>query len=154
MFKTDFRIDPEKDGVIWVNKVDAWQNFGVVELDGDGHITNFGKPQEFMSDLAIIGVYYIKDGDTLRKEMQYLLDNDIRDKGEYQLTNALEGHATKGAKFVPGAVDEWLDCGNKDATVYTNQRVLELKKGPNSSLPATSSAATAWSLNPVISGLM
>ena len=36
---------------------------------------------------------------------------------------------TKGAKFVPGAVDEWLDCGNKDATVYTNQRVLELKKG-------------------------
>ena len=130
LFKTDFRIDPEKDGVIWVNKVDAWQNFGVVELDGDGHITNFvEKPQEFVSDLAIIVVYYIKDGDTLRKEMQYLLDNDIRDKGEYQLTNALEAMRQKGAKFVPGAVDEWLDCGNKDATVYTNQRVLELKKG-------------------------
>lgn len=129
LFKTDFKIDPDKDGVIWVNKVDEWQNFGVVELDGEGHITNFvEKPKEFVSDLAIIGVYYIKDGDTLRSEMQYLIDNDIKDKGEYQLTNALEAMRQKGAKFVPGAVDEWLDCGNKNATVYTNQRVLELKK--------------------------
>jgi glucose-1-phosphate thymidylyltransferase len=57
-----------------------------------------------------------------------LLDNDIKDKGEYQLTNALESMKNKGTKFLPGKVDEWLDCGNKDATVYTNQRVLELKR--------------------------
>jgi glucose-1-phosphate thymidylyltransferase len=58
-----------------------------------------------------------------------VLDNNIKDKGEFQLTNALESMKQKGFKFTPGKVDEWLDCGNKDATVYTNQRVLELKKG-------------------------
>ena len=57
------------------------------------------------------------------------MDNDIKDKGKYQLTNALENMKNKGTKFVPGKVTEWLDCGNKDATVYTNQRVLEFDKG-------------------------
>jgi glucose-1-phosphate thymidylyltransferase len=129
LFKTDFKIDKEKDGVIWVNQVDEWQNFGVVELNEEGYIRNFvEKPREFVSDLAIIGVYYIKDGDTLRREMQHLIDNQIRDKGEYQLTNALDEMRKKGYRFLPGKVDEWLDCGNKDATVYTNQRILELKK--------------------------
>lgn len=129
LFKTGFKIDKERDGVIWVNKVDDWKNFGVVQLHNEGHIENFvEKPAHFVSDLAIIGVYYIKDGDQLRREMQYLLDNDIKEKGEYQLTNALETMRRNGARFVPGKVDEWLDCGNKDATVYTNQRILELKK--------------------------
>ncbi len=130
LFKTDFKIDLHTDGIIWVNKVDDWKNFGVVEMDAEGVITNFvEKPDHFVSDLAIIGVYYVKDGDLLRKEMQYLLDNNLREKGEYQLTNALESMKQKGTRFVPGKVDEWLDCGNKDATVYTNQRILELKKG-------------------------
>ena len=60
--------------------------------------------------------------------MQYLIDNNIKEKGEYQLTNALENMKQKGTRFVPGKVDEWLDCGNKDATVYTNKRVLEIHK--------------------------
>src|SRR6185369_6342019 len=47
----------------------------------------------------------------------------------FQLTNALENMKKQGTKFYPGKVDEWLDCGNKDATVYTNQRVLEMHKG-------------------------
>jgi len=129
LFKTDIKINTASEGIIWVNKVENWKMFGVVELHREGHITNFvEKPDHFVSDLAIIGVYYVKDGDLLRREMQYLLDNNIRDKGEYQLTNALEAMKQKGYRFSPGRVDEWLDCGNKDATVYTNQRVLELKK--------------------------
>lgn len=130
LFKTDLKIDTNSDGIIWVNRVDNWKNFGVVELNKDGVIINFvEKPDHFVSDLAIIGVYYIKDGALLRREMQYLIDNDIREKGEYQLTNALESMKQKGFTFTPGNVEEWLDCGNKDATVYTNQRVLELKNG-------------------------
>jgi glucose-1-phosphate thymidylyltransferase len=82
------------------------------------------KPESFVSDLAIIGIYYFKDGENLKHEIKYLLDNDIKDKGEYQLTNALENMKSKGLKFYPGKVEEWLDCGNKNATVYTNQRVL------------------------------
>ena len=96
LFKTDFRIDPEKDGVIWVNKVDAWQNFGLVELDGDGHITNFvEKPQGICVRPGHHRCLLHQGWNTLEKKMQYLLDNDIRDKGEYQLTNALEAMRDK-----------------------------------------------------------
>jgi glucose-1-phosphate thymidylyltransferase len=125
LFRADFTIDPNKDGVIWVKQVEDPSAFGVVKLDNDNVITDFiEKPEEFVSDLAIIGIYYFKDGARLKKEIEYLLDNDIRDKGEYQLTNALENMKQQGLKFVPGKVIEWMDCGNKNATVHTNQRVL------------------------------
>ncbi|MBL0105657.1 MAG: NTP transferase domain-containing protein [Bacteroidetes bacterium] len=127
LFRADFKIDDKQDGVIWVNKIEDPRMFGVVKVNGEGVITDFvEKPQEFVSDLAIIGIYYFKDGEYLRKEMQHLIDNNIKEKGEYQLTNALENMKSKGTRFVPGKVDEWLDCGNKDATVYTNKRVLEM----------------------------
>jgi len=60
--------------------------------------------------------------------MQYLIDNNIRDKGEYQLTNALENMKRKGTRFRAGHIEEWLDCGNKDALVFANRRVLEFNK--------------------------
>lgn len=130
LFKADFVMDTEQEGVIWVQKIEDPSQFGVVKLDANNVITDFvEKPAQFVSDLAIIGIYYFKDGDYLKKELQYLLDNDIREKGEYQLTNALENMKAKGTKFKPGQVTEWLDCGNKNATVYTNQRVLEFDKG-------------------------
>jgi glucose-1-phosphate thymidylyltransferase len=126
LFKADFRLDNTKDGIIWVQKVENPKPFGVVKVNSEGNITDFvEKPQQFISDLAIIGIYYFKDGGWLRKEIQYLLDNNIKDKGEYQITNALENMKQKGAQLVPGQVEEWLDCGNKDVTVYTNQRYLE-----------------------------
>ena len=129
LFKADFKMDTAQEGIIWVQKIEDPRAFGVVKVNAEGHITDFiEKPQTFVSDLAIIGIYYFRDGANLRKELQYLLDNNIRDKGEYQLTNALENMKTKGMKFAPGKVTEWLDCGNKDATVYTNQRVLEFKR--------------------------
>jgi glucose-1-phosphate thymidylyltransferase len=129
LFKADFKLDKSKDGIIWVQKVDNPSSFGVIKTDSDGIITDFvEKPVEFVSDLAIIGIYYIKNGDMLRDEMQYLLDNDIKDKGEYQLTNALENMRRKGVQFVPGKITEWLDCGNKDSTVHTNSRYLDYIK--------------------------
>jgi glucose-1-phosphate thymidylyltransferase len=129
LFKADFKLDSSKEGIIWVQKVEDPKPFGVVKINADDVITDFvEKPQTFVSDLAIIGIYYFRDGDYLRNELQYLLDNDIKDKGEYQLTNALENMKTKGTKFSPGKVKEWLDCGNKDATVHTNSRILEFIK--------------------------
>ncbi len=129
LFKANFSIDTAKDGVIYVQKVEDPSAFGVVKLDEAGYITDFvEKPQTFVSDLAIIGIYFIKNGTDIKDEMQYLLDNNITEKGEFQLTNALENLRQKGYKFSTGEVEEWLDCGNKDATVYTNQRVLEIKK--------------------------
>ena len=129
LFRAQLKLDKDCDGVIWVNKVEDPRPFGVVKLDGDGIITEFvEKPVEFVSDLAIIGIYYFADGERLRQEMQYLIDNDIKEKGEYQLTNAMENMKQKGARFKAGAVDVWMDCGNKNAMVDTNTKVLGFLK--------------------------
>lgn len=125
LFKADFTLDSKADGAIWVKKVDNPSAYGVVKTK-NGVITDFvEKPQKFVSDLAIIGIYYFKNGEALRDEIQYLLDNNITEKGEFQLTNALENMKQKGMKFVPGQVDEWMDCGNKEITVETNSRLLQ-----------------------------
>ncbi|MCF6223718.1 MAG: nucleotidyltransferase [Flavobacteriaceae bacterium] len=125
LFKADFTLDANTDGAIWVKQVDDPSAYGVVKLH-EGVITDFvEKPQELVSDLAIIGIYYFKKGEALRDEIQYLLDNNITEKGEFQLTNALENMKQKGLKFVPGTVNAWMDCGNKDITVETNSRVLQ-----------------------------
>lgn len=138
LFKADFKLNSDAEGIIWVNQIDDPRAFGVVKLNADNVITDFvEKPEHFVSDLAIIGIYYFKDGEYLKNELQYLIDNNIKEKGEFQLTNALENMKQKGTKFVPGKVDEWLDCGNYKATVYTNQRVLEFVKNelkPDASL--------------------
>lgn len=129
LFKTDYKLDNEKDGIIFVQKVEDPSAFGVIKLAEDGSISEFvEKPETFVSDLAIIGIYYFKDGPQIRAEMQYLLDNDLKTKGEFQLTDAMENLKRKGNKFYPGEVEEWLDCGNKDATVFTNQRMLEIHR--------------------------
>ena len=129
LFKADFVMDVNQEGVIWVQAIEDPRQFGVVKLNDAGAITDFvEKPQTFVSNLAIIGIYYFKDGENLKNELQYLLDNNITEKGEFQLTNALENMKQKGIAFMPGKVTEWLDCGNKDATVYTNQRILEFDK--------------------------
>ncbi len=129
LFRADFKLEAEEDGIIWVQRVEDPSAFGVVQLDDSGSIVDFvEKPQEFVSDLAIIGIYYFKDGAYLRENLQYLLDNKLMDKGEYQITDALQRMRTAGTSFKPGTVVEWLDCGNKNATVFTNQRVLEFIK--------------------------
>lgn len=129
LFRADFKLDTNKDGTIWVQRVENPSQFGVVKLNAQGEIIELiEKPSTFVSDLAIIGIYFFKHGEKLRTEMQYLLDNDIKEKGEYQFTTALENLKKKGATFVPGQVQEWLDCGNKDNMMQTNQRYLEIIK--------------------------
>lgn len=125
LFKADFKFNAEKDGVLWVQKIEDPSQFGVVKIDDNSVITDYvEKPKEYVSDLAMIGIYYFKDGATLRKELEYLIENDIIKGGEYQLPDALRNMTEKGMEFVPGEVEEWLDCGNKNATVHTNSRIL------------------------------
>ena len=146
-------MDDSKDGIIWVQKVEDPSAFGVVQVDEQNHIKEFvEKPQSFVSDLAIIGIYYFKDGAYLRENLQYLIDNDIKDKGEYQITDALERMKEAGTKFVPGEVVEWLDCGNKNATVNTNQRILEFIKEEEGLIAPTSSCHNATIIPPCFIG--
>ncbi len=129
LFRADFRLDTTADSVIWVKQVDDPSAFGVVQLNDKNEIVDFvEKPKDFVSDLAIIGIYYFKSGETLRSELQYLLDNNIVKGGEYQLTDGLENMKQKGMRFVPGKVEEWMDCGNKNVTVETNSRMLGFLK--------------------------
>jgi glucose-1-phosphate thymidylyltransferase len=129
LFKANFTIDTEKDAIVWTQKVEDPSAFGVVKLNEHGEITAFvEKPKEYVSDLAIIGVYYFRDGENLKKELQRLIDEDIKQKGEYQLTDAMDHMLQNGVHFYTDQVAEWLDCGNKDATVYTNARILDIKK--------------------------
>lgn len=129
LFKAEFKLDTNQDGIIWVQRVEDPSQFGVVRVNEKSIITELvEKPTQFVSDLAIIGIYFFKDGEALAREMQYLIDNNIKDKGEFQFTSALQNLSKKGAKLVPGEVTEWLDCGNKNVTVQTNQRYLEFIK--------------------------
>lgn len=129
LFKAEFKLDTSKDGIIWVQQVDDPSQFGVVRLNEKNEIIEFvEKPSTYVSDLAIIGIYFFRDGESLAREMQYLIDNNIKEKGEFQFTTALENLNKKGAKFTPGRVAEWLDCGNKNVTVQTNQRYLDFIK--------------------------
>ena len=129
LFKAEFKLDTNQDGIIWVQRVEDPSQFGVVRLNDKGEITELvEKPTTFVSDLAIIGIYFFKDGEALASEMQYLIDNNIKDKGEFQFTSALQNFSKKGAKLVPVKLTEWLDCGNKNVTVQTNQRYLEFIK--------------------------
>lgn len=129
LFRANFELDSSLDGVIWTKRVDNPRQFGVVKKDDQGFITEFvEKPEHFVSDEAIIGIYFFKDGEYLRDELQYLIDHDIKDKGEYQLTNAMENMKNKGSKFKTGTVDEWMDCGNKNVVLETNMKILDFVK--------------------------
>lgn len=153
LIKADFTIDSEKDAIIWTQKIEDPSQFGVVKLAGDNQITAFvEKPKEFVSDLAIIGIYYFKDGANLKKELEYLIDNNVMQGGEYQLTNAMDNMLNKGLKFYCDQVEEWLDCGNKNATVFTNQRILEIKKTTENLVAASATINNTVIIEPCFIG--
>lgn len=128
LFDAGFSMNTNEDGIIWTHKVEDPSAFGVVRKNADGTIAGFvEKPKEYVSNEAIIGIYYFKSGENLLKELQYLIDNNVTKGGEYQLTDALQNMLDKGLKFKTNDVKEWLDCGNPLATIQTNCRVLALK---------------------------
>jgi len=127
LFRADFTISADADGVLFTQKIEDPRAFGVVVTDEGGKITDYvEKPQEFVSDQAMIGIYSFKDGARLKKELQFLIDNNVLLAGEYQLPDALRNMTKSGLKFIPGEVSEWMDCGNKKVTVETNRRVLNI----------------------------
>lgn len=125
LIRADFDLDKEADSVIWVKQVDQPEAFGVVKLNANNEIVELvEKPATFVSDLAVIGIYYFKDIAVLKNELQLVLDNNIIHGGEYQINDGIKQMMAKGMKFVPGKVEEWMDCGNKNVTVETNSRML------------------------------
>jgi len=125
LIRADFDLDINADSVIWTKKVDNPEAYGVVKLNENNEITELvEKPTEFVSDQAVIGIYYFKDVAELKKELQHVIDNNIINGGEYQINDGIKRMMAQGKVFKTGAVDEWMDCGNKEVTIETNRRML------------------------------
>lgn len=153
LFRADFHLDTNSDGVIWVKQVEDPSAFGVVKLDNYGFITDFvEKPKDFVSDLAIIGIYYFNSAEKLMTEIEYIIENNIKDGGEYQLTTALENIRAKGGKFTLGKVNDWMDCGNKNITVETNGKILAYEKEEMAKYPASAKIENSIIIPPCFIG--
>ncbi|GAA4280159.1 sugar phosphate nucleotidyltransferase [Gaetbulibacter aestuarii] len=125
LIRADFELDPEADSVIWTKKVDNPEAYGVVKLNERNEIVELvEKPKQFVSDQAVIGIYYFKDVAVLKTKLQEILDENITNGGEYQINDGIKRMMAEGKIFKTGTVDEWMDCGNKAITVETNQRML------------------------------
>ncbi len=129
LFDADLgRLAGESENVLYTYKVQDPRRFGVAVTGENGRIERLvEKPQEFVSDEAIVGIYYIKDVKALRAALIHLMDNDIRTRGEFQLTDALQMMIEQGCKFRTAPVREWLDCGLPEALVQTNTWLLQNK---------------------------
>ncbi len=139
LIRADFNLDKNADSVIWTKKVENPEAYGVVNLNEQHQIIELvEKPQTFVSDQAVIGIYYFKDVGVLRKELQFVLENNIINGGEYQINDGIKRMMADGKIFVTGKVDEWMDCGNKNVTVETNQRMLGFLKEDGEDLIAES----------------
>lgn len=126
LFEADLSIlNNAQENILYTFKVEDPKRFGVAVTDANGRIERLvEKPQEFVSDEAIVGIYYIKDVKSLKESLKYLMDNNIRTKNEFQLTDALEMMLEKGCKFSTAPVAKWLDCGLAETLLETNARVL------------------------------
>src|SRR3569623_1172288 len=153
LFTGNIILDTKQESVIWVKKVADPSAFGVVKLDPLGTVIDFiEKPQKFTSALAIIGIYYFREGAHLTQALQKLVDQGIRRNGEYQLTAALEAKNKAGTRFTTQTVEEWLDCGNKTATLRTNERFLTLLQGNQDLIASTAQLYNSVLISPVYLG--
>lgn len=117
----------EADALIGVKEVDDPRRFGVVN-QRDGLITRFvEKPDVPESNQAIVGLNYFKDPVALFDAIQYVINNDIKTKNEYQITDAFQVMVDRGLKMKAFEIDEWFDCGTPETLLTTNRYMLDIK---------------------------
>ncbi|MCF7566808.1 nucleotidyltransferase [Sabulilitoribacter arenilitoris] len=129
LIRAEFDLDPDADAVIWTKKVNNPEAYGVVKLNENEEIIELvEKPETFVSNQAVIGIYYFKDVAVLKGKLQEILDENVMNGGEYQINDGIKRMMAEGKIFKTGTVDEWMDCGNKTITIETNQRMLGFLK--------------------------
>lgn len=126
LIRANFELDQTADSVIWVKQVDKPEAYGVVQLNAQNEIVSLiEKPATYVSDLAVIGIYYFKEVSQLKDALKEVIDRRISHSGEYQINDGIKQMMAEGKRFVTGAVMDWMDCGNKQVTVETNARMLD-----------------------------
>lgn len=127
IFETDLSTIAQEpaDGIIYVKEVDDPRRFGVV-ITENGLITKLvEKPISPVSNLAVIGLYYVKDSQMMIECIAELIQKDIKTQGEYFLADALQLMIDRGASFVARTVEVWEDCGKPETVLHTNRYLLE-----------------------------
>jgi len=129
LIRAEFDLDPKADSVIWTKQVENPEAYGVVKLNDKEEIVELvEKPKTFVSDQAVIGIYYFKDVAVLKDKLQEILDQNVMNGGEYQINDGIKRMMADGKVFKTGTVDEWMDCGNKNITLETNSKMLGFLK--------------------------
>jgi glucose-1-phosphate thymidylyltransferase len=109
-----------------VKKIENPKRFGVAILDNNGNVEKVvEKPQKFVSDLALVGIYYFSDGDRLKLALQDIISKKIKTKNEYQLTDALQLMIEQDERFLTFNVEGWYDCGKPETLLRTNGILLK-----------------------------
>lgn len=128
IFQADFSSisQPKTDAVIFVKEVEDPRKYGVVMLDGNQHVTSFvEKAANPPTNLAIIGLYYINNGNKLVDALRWQInDAEKMTKGEFYIADALQKLVNDGMTFGIETVPAWLDCGNPSAVLAANRYLL------------------------------
>jgi glucose-1-phosphate thymidylyltransferase len=112
--------------VLGVKRVDDPRDFGVAEIGDDGFISRVvEKPQIPKSNMALVGIYRIKETTMLFECLENNIRNQVKSRGEFSITDALECMIEKGAAFKSFKVMNWFDCGKKDTLLVSNATLLK-----------------------------
>lgn len=119
------RLPPDVAGILWAKEVEDYQRFGVLVHDEQGFMTRIvEKPQDPISKLANIGLYYVRDWQLLFKGIHSVMTGPTGKSGEYYLTDAFQYMVDHGAKLKIVAVEGWYDAGEMGTLLETNRHVL------------------------------
>jgi glucose-1-phosphate thymidylyltransferase len=124
-----------EENVIAVAHTEDPQRFGIVSLDGDFISGMVEKPKDPPSNLAIVGVYLIRDADALYEALGGNITEGVKTKGEFQLTDALAALLDAGHRFRPWKIAGWFDCGKPETLLETNRVLLDRRKAKKPELP-------------------
>jgi glucose-1-phosphate thymidylyltransferase len=125
----DTIITGSKTSALGVKEVDDPRRFGVAETENGRIVRLVEKPSEPKSKLAMVGLYYLREPRLFFDTLQEQQDKDIRNHGEYQITDVLQMMIDKSVEFVPFEIDEWFDCGKAETLLETNRRLLAGRGG-------------------------
>ena len=144
-------LKSEKENVLMTREVEDPRRFGVAVTDSSGYVKELvEKPETFVSNEALVGIYYIADVSALRKSLERLIREDIRTRGEFQLTDALQMMLESGSRFRTAQIRSWLDCGTAESFLRTNAKILSERNPENVVIPPCHIDRTARIRNSVV----
>ena len=128
MIQGQISIEPDVDGIIWVKKVEDPSSYGVVSLDEKNNIIDLiEKPQKFVSDLAVVGIYYFKDISIIRDELKIHLNHKLNPGKEYLLNYGIERMIEKKRVFKSQEIETWMDCGTPKLLIESAKKIMSSK---------------------------